>query len=133
MLNKYHLFVGRFQPPHKGHMYIFDQILKNNGKVCIAIRDVEPDYKNPLFAEQVKELWEKIYTNKEEVKVIIIPDIESINYGRNVGYSVQEIKVPEHISEISAYEIRKKILENKSDWKNYVDESIWDDLKKLLI
>ena len=130
---KYHLFVGRFQPSHKGHMYIFDQILKDDGKVCIAIRDVEPDYKNPLFADQVKELWEKIYKDKEQVKVIIIPDIESINYGRNVGYSVDEIKVPEHISEISAHEIRKKILENKSDWKNYVDESIWDDLKNLLI
>jgi len=114
-------------------MYIFDQILKDDGKVCIAIRDVEPDYKNPLFADQVKELWEKIYKDKEQVKVIIIPDIESINYGRNVGYSVDEIKVPEHISEISAHEIRKKILENKSDWKNYVDESIWDDLKNLLI
>lgn len=129
---KYHLFVGRFQPPHKGHMYLFDKILNEGGNVCIAIRDVEPDYKNPLFADQVKNLWEKIYTDRDRVKVIIIPDIVSIKYGRSVGYSVEEIKVPDDIASISATDIRKKILENKTDWKNYVHPNIWEDIKNLL-
>ncbi len=130
---KYNLFVGRFQPPHKGHMYLFNKILDEGGNVCIAIRDVEPDYSNPLFADQVKLLWEKIYTNRERVKVIIIPDIVSINYGRSVGYSVEEIQVPVDIASISATEIRKSIAEHKNSWKEMVHESIWEDLAKLLI
>ena len=42
------------------------------------------------------------------VKVIIIPDIESINYGRGVGYDIIEHVPPSKIGAISATEIRKK-------------------------
>ena len=39
----------------------------------------------------------------------IIPDIESINYGRGVGYEVIEHLPPEDIKEISATKIRKQL------------------------
>ena len=43
------------------------------------------------------------------VKVIPIPDIESVNYGRGVGYEINEYTPPEDIGKISATEIRKNL------------------------
>jgi hypothetical protein len=37
---------------------------------------------------------------------MIIPDIESINYGRDVGYEIIEHLPPDDIKEISATKIR---------------------------
>ena len=46
--------------------------------------------------------------------ISIIPDIESVNYGRGVGYNVIEHCPPEDINEISATSIRAKM---KNDGK----------------
>ena len=43
------------------------------------------------------------------VMVSIIPDIESVNYGRGVGYEIIEHIPPEDIKEISATKIREKL------------------------
>ena len=111
-MKKYALFVGRYQPLHAGHVYLFEQKISQNIPVCIAIRDVEKDEKNPFTSEQVKfnierELNHHILTNM--LKVIIIPDIESICYGRDVGYKIEQLEVPKEISEISATKIRKEM------------------------
>jgi nicotinic acid mononucleotide adenylyltransferase len=120
----YNLFIGRYQSPHKGHMHIFNTFLNEGKPVLIAIRDIEPDAANPLTALQVKTLWEKVYENNSLVKVIIIPDIASVNYGRGVGYEVNEIKVDATIANISATEIRKQVISGQEDWKTLVDEKI---------
>jgi cytidyltransferase-like protein len=126
------LYVGRFQPPHLGHMNIFEQSLKEGKKICIAIRNVEPSEQNPLKAEIVKELWEKIYFGNGLVSVIVIPNISSIKYGRNVGYLVEEIKVGGEIANISATQIRDSIRNGDDLWKNNVSPLIHEDLPKLL-
>ena len=130
---KYNLFIGRYQSPHKGHMHIFDTFLKESKPVLIAIRDIEPDSNNPLPAIEVKKLWESVYKDNPLVKVIIIPDITSVNYGRGVGYEVNQINVPESISSISATEIRQQIIEGKNDWKGFVDEKIHGMLRDFLL
>ena len=132
MTNKYNLYIGRYQPPHKAHMFLFDQSLSIGESVCIAIRDVQPDEKNPLTAETVKKLWEKVYSDNEKVKVIIIPDISSIKYGRDVGYKIEELKAPTEVQLISATIIRKQIHEGNNEWKKNVSELIHDDIETLL-
>jgi len=129
---RYNLFIGRYQSPHKGHMHIFDTFLKEEKPVLIAIRDIEPDDANPLPAAEVKLLWEKVYADNALVKVIIIPDIASVNYGRGVGYEVNEISVGEAVASISATEIRRQIMEGENDWKTLVDKSIHDILSSFL-
>jgi nicotinic acid mononucleotide adenylyltransferase len=126
----YNLFIGRFQSPHKGHQTIFNTYLDKGLPVCIAIRDVEIDENNPLNAKQIKAIWEKIYEKNTLVKVIIVPDIASVNYGRGVGYDVKEIKVEKKISSISATSIRQQIRLGQNDWKDVVDEKAHDLLKK---
>lgn len=129
---KYNLFIGRFQSPHKGHMFIFDRYIKNNLPVLIAIRDVETDAANPLSANIIMSLWETIYRDNPLVKVIVIPDIESVNYGRSVGYDVNEILADENIMNISASEIRRQILNDEQEWMSFVDPIIHTMLKKVL-
>ena len=113
--NKYSMFIGRWQPWHEGHRWLIDQRLNDGKKVLICIRDVEPDEKNPFttswvfenISENLKDLIEL-----EKVKIIIIPDIESINYGRGVGYEIIEHIPPDEIKGISATKIRDKLINN---------------------
>jgi nicotinic acid mononucleotide adenylyltransferase len=126
---KYNLFIGRYQSPHIGHMQIFNTYLENDKPILIAIRDVIPDEVNPLSASDVKELWETVYKDNPLVKVMILPDIESVNYGRGVGYEVKEIKVENTVASISATEIRNQIRNGKEEWKELVDPRIHEMLE----
>jgi cytidyltransferase-like protein len=125
------LFIGRFQPPHFGHSWLFEQKLEEGIPVLIAIRDIEPDDKNPLYAKEVQRLWKKIYKD-QDVEVIIIPDIESVNWGRGVGYKTIEHVPPTDICNISATQIRNLIKEGSDDWKSMVDEKIHTDIINIL-
>jgi cytidyltransferase-like protein len=112
---KFALFIGRWQPLHDGHKWLFNQKLEKGENVCIAIRDVPKDDKNWWSAEEIKDNVEKEYSeliSKGKVKVIIIPDIESINFGRGVGYDIIEHIPPQEINDISATKIREA-LKNK--------------------
>ena len=109
---KYSMFIGRWQPWHQGHRWLIDQRLNQGKNVLICIRDEEPNEKQPWTPHEVlmnlsNELEDLIQEGK--VKIIIIPDIESVNYGRGVGYEVIEHAPPEDIKEISATKIRKQL------------------------
>jgi nicotinamide mononucleotide adenylyltransferase len=109
---KYSLFIGRWQPWHDGHQWLIDQRLKERKKVCIAIRDVDTNEDQPWTAEEIKYNLEKRFFKEiadNFIKVIIIPDIESVNYGRGVGYEIIEHAPPNDIKEISATKIRKQM------------------------
>ena len=43
------------------------------------------------------------------IKVVIIPDIESVNYGRGVGYEIIEHVPPNQVEQISATKIRAQM------------------------
>ena len=43
------------------------------------------------------------------VEIIKIPDIESVNFGRGVGYDIIEHIPPQEVSEISATKIREQL------------------------
>ena len=110
---KYSMFIGRWQPWHEGHRWLIDQRLNEGKNVLICIREVSKDDKNPYDPIEVKENVEKELKDlidSKKVKVIIIPDIESVNYGRGVGYDIIEHIPPSDIGEISATKIRKKLF-----------------------
>ena len=110
---KYSMFIGRWQPWHKGHRWLIDQRLNENKNVLICIREVSKDDKNPYDPVDVQENVEKELKeliDAQRVKVIIIPDIESVNYGRGVGYDIIEHIPPSDIGKISATKIREKLF-----------------------
>ena len=109
---QYSMVVGRFQPFHDGHKWLVNQCLEDGKNVLIVIRDIVPDEKNPFEVSEVKnnimkELWKLI--GEERVKVMVIPDIESVNFGRGVGYDIIEHIPPQEVSEISATKIREQL------------------------
>ena len=108
----YAMFIGRWQPWHEGHQWLIDQALNEGKKVLLCIRDVKPDEKNPWNAWQVFEnlkiSLEKLI-NEQKVHIIVIPDIESVNIGRGIGYDVIEHVPPQEIHDISATKIREQM------------------------
>lgn len=109
---QYSMFIGRWQPWHSGHRWLVDQRLNEGKNVLICIRDIKPDEKNPFTAQEVeanikKELWTLL--SDETVKTLIIPDIESVNFGRGVGYDIIEHVPPQEIGNISATKIREQM------------------------
>jgi len=64
------------------------------------------DENNPFTAEQVCLNIRATYGDRDDVVVSIIPDIESVNYGRGVGYEVNEWQPPAKVAEISGTAIR---------------------------
>ena len=109
------LFIGRWQPLHLGHKELFRQVINEGGKVCIAIRDGEVNEKNPFSPNEVminiaKEMQPEIEMGK--LKVIIIPDIDGVHFGRGVGYDIVEHIPPAEIADISATKIREEMRKN---------------------
>lgn len=130
---KYAIFIGRYQPYHCGHIELVQQKLNLGIPALIMIRDIEPDEKNPFTTEQTVSMIEKYHAAKgDDVKVIIIPDIESVNFGRGVGYEINEFTPPDTIGFISATKIRESIKNGDESWKTMVDESIQSDVIKYL-
>jgi cytidyltransferase-like protein len=122
---KYAIFVGRYQPYHYGHISLIEQKLNEGIPALIMVRDIEPDEKNPFTTEQTIDMIETYHKSKgQDVLVMKIPDIESVNYGRGVGYEINEFTPPDNIGFISATKIRNSINEGNEEWKEMVDESI---------
>lgn len=110
MSKKYALYIGRWQTWHEGHEWLLNQQLEKGKNVWLAIRDVQVDENNPKTGKQV--FWDLINRpffekNRDKIFMSVIPDIESVNYGRGVGYDVIYHEPPEEIGSISGTKIRK--------------------------
>ena len=106
--------LGRWQPFHDGHYTLFKEIIKKTGQVCILIRDVQGVDDNPFDFETVKKKIEERLNPEFEgrFKIILVPNITNICYGRGVGYKIEEIELSEEIQKISATKIRAKMRED---------------------
>ena len=80
----------------------------------IAIRDVPTDEKNPFTPNEVIDMFLaddecRGWMNDGMLKIMVIPDIEGVYYGRDVGYKVEQLSVPDEIAAISATKIREQM------------------------
>jgi len=96
------IFIGRFQPFHKGHKALFLKTLKNSGQVAILIMDSHNvGIKNPLKFNEVKKIInQRLKKYKEKYIIIKIPAVQEVIYGRKVGFKIKKLinKKTEHIS-----------------------------------
>jgi cytidyltransferase-like protein len=131
---KYAIFIGRFQPYHYGHIELIEQKLKECAPILIMVRDIEPDEKNPFTTEQTVSMIKKYHESKnDDVKVVVIPDIESVNFGRGVGYEINEYIPPKDVASISATGIRNCIKNKDEHWRKLVDPVIQEDVLNYLL
>ena len=68
---------------------------------------------NPFDFDTVKKNIEDRLNPKYEgrFKIMLVPNITNISYGRGVGYKIEEVVLPEEIQKISATKIRAKMRE----------------------
>jgi hypothetical protein len=88
---------------------LINQQLTKGKNVWVAIRDVEVDENNPKNAKEVLTMLQNepfFQQNWDKVLISIIPDIESVNYGRGVGYDVIYHEPPTDVAAISGTAIR---------------------------
>ena len=109
MSKKYAMYIGRWQNWHKGHEWLINQQLEKGKDIWLAIRNVPIDENNPKSAQEV--MMQSVDTqffkdNSHKIQISIIPDIESVNYGRGVGYDVIYHEPPDDIAVISGTAIR---------------------------
>jgi len=104
----YSLFIGRWQVRelHEGHRKLIDTVLAEGKPVVIAVRDTKISEKNPYTTDERIRMIRKAYEGNEFVKVIAIPDISEVCYGRDVGWSIREIRLDSDTEAISATKVR---------------------------
>jgi Adenylylsulphate kinase len=96
------LFIGRWAPFHEGHQALIESVLRTGKPVVIAIRDTEPSTDNPYStSERWTRIQESLCKWGSLVRIIVIPDIDEVCYGRDVGYEIRKIELPDDLQQIS--------------------------------
>ena len=102
------LLIGRYQPFHIGHKTLVAEAIKRSGQCCIALRDVGGiDEKNPYDFEKVKaEIEAACIEFGDKIKVVELPNITDVFYGRGVGYNIEQLELSKELQAVSATKIR---------------------------
>ena len=70
------LFIGRWQPLHPGHQWLFNQKLEKGVPILIAVRDTPIDDSNPYSTDEVISNLEEEYSeevlDQEVVEVMVV-------------------------------------------------------------
>jgi len=112
----YSFFIGRWQPFHKGHKELIQTALDRGKDVLIGIRDTQISKENPYTTKERKKMILKaFYNDRDRIKLLVIPDIDEVLYGRNVGYKVEKVTLSEGLHNISATRIRNGEIQNELD------------------
>jgi len=96
--------LGRYQPWHKGHTELFKRAYGKTGQVVIMVRDTgEKHFDQSLI---IGELLNNGFEYDKDYIIMMVPNIVNITYGRDVGYKIEQEKLPSDIESISATKIR---------------------------
>ena len=151
------LFIGRFQPFHKGHKESIESISEKVDEIVIGIGSADSSHnsKNPFTAgERIRMIQRSLQIEGTNIYTIPIVDIDrnsvwvshveslspdfSVVYTNNklvtrlfeeAGYKVKNHeKVSRDV--LSGTEIRKRIVEDE-DWEDLVPSAVVDQIERL--
>lgn len=105
-------FIGRYQTFHDGHRWLIQKALDRGDPVLVLVRDTNEEVSAHDIAWSIQAEY---MSQGHDVVAMVIPDIKSVEYGRNVGYDVVRHTPPEHISRISGTEIRRSMTSMLSE------------------
>lgn len=113
-------FIGRWSPLHQGHIAIVQskRLDHPNLPVLMMVRDT----KTEAYPATVRAEYIKLWMVEEQIKgtIMIIPNIEGVYWGRDVGYHVGEVNVDDALKRISGTNIRSSIGEPSKHWQELV-------------
>ena len=81
--------------------YTFNTLYESHRQVVLSSDKYPKDIRN------IEERLSVKYKNR--FKIVLVPNITNICYGRGVGYKIEELVLPEKIQNISATKIRKEM------------------------
>jgi len=152
------LFIGRFQPFHKGHLKVIKYLLEKYDKIVIGIGSSQYKNisKNPFSSEERKRMIEKTLKNESlsEYEIIDIPDIHNppkwVDHVLSIfsdfevvasnndftkelfqkkGYKVVDTPIFDG-EHLSGKNIRKRI-KNNEEWRDLVPNPVLAIIKKI--
>jgi nicotinamide-nucleotide adenylyltransferase len=156
------IFVGRFQPFHKGHLKAIKWILKKEKEIFIIIGSSQESLteKNPFSFSERKEMITQVLKAKKikNFKIFGIEDMEddtlwakkilkitklkpkeatvyTKNHWTKECFEKIGVKVKSHpifFNKLSATEVRERIKKGER-WKHLVPKEIWKHLEKFEI
>lgn len=97
----------------------------------VLVRETPVSQENPFGTDNVTAMIRAVFP-EERVVVGTIPDIESVNYGRGVGYEINEYEPPTAVHSISATQIRDSIRAKNDRWKQFVPQATHTMLERVL-
>ncbi len=114
------VFIGRWSPFHRGHAAVIQS--KRNDHPGLPVLIMVRDRKTERYPATVRAEYIKRWMLEQHIRgtIMIIPDIEGVYWGREVGYHVGEVRVPESVRRISGTHIRNAITKDQPDWKRLV-------------
>jgi hypothetical protein len=106
------LLLGRYQPFHDGHYQLAMEALGRVGQICLAVRNTTGLEKNPFSFEDVRARIQAKFEaegtwDPKKMTIVQLPNITSITYGRDVGYTIDKIDLDAATQAISATQVRK--------------------------
>lgn len=107
------VMIGRFQPWHDGHRALFQRIMDKHGFVTVMVRKTKRGPKDPFPVTNVRSDitadLRKRYP-QSRFRVMAVPNVAGVYYGRDVGYAVEKLELPE-VAHVSATAIRQELAE----------------------
>ena len=97
------LIIGRFQPLHDGHRALIQRVIDDGNDPVIGLRDTPLSEKNPYPIEVRQRMLRESFPN---IHIVVLPNIEEVVYGRDVGYTIRRIHLSPELEAISATKIR---------------------------
>ena len=152
------LFIGRFQPLHKGHLKVIQDASKKYDEVIIGIGSSQYGHisDNPFTADERKLMIEKALgkIDVKNYKIVLIPDLHNppkwVDHVLSIfsdfdvvisnnpftkslflekGYDVRETPLYDK-NKYSGKEIRRRMI-NDEKWDDLVPQEIFDTIKDI--
>ncbi|MBS3816432.1 MAG: nicotinamide-nucleotide adenylyltransferase [Candidatus Thermoplasmatota archaeon] len=152
------LFIGRFQPFHKGHLKAIEQILEDRDSLMIGVGSAQRKRKenDPLSGGERITMIKRVLESRDlkNIEVYPVPDIEChpawpyyveailprfdrvygnsevvLNLFEKIGHETRKLEQINR-DEYSGTEIRKRIREGRK-WKGLVPEEVADYLEEI--
>ena len=106
--------LGRFQPWHIGHQMLAEEAIRRHGLVTIHVRAAQRDERNQYgFADVcrgVDAMMARRGVPRCAYRVESAANVAGVYYGRDVGYSVERVRLPAEVEAVRATDIREGVL-----------------------
>ena len=152
-MNKKALFIGRFQPFHKGHLHALEGILADGYEVIMALGSMQESHTlmNPLTVEERKDIIKRVWPKVREIYEVpdinddkawvkhvesIVPEFGPVYSGSEYVQRLfredggHEVIPVDFLDGVSATKVRSLVME-EGDFEEFLPKATYEYLKQM--